>query len=90
MWSRSIHTIPQERFNTDYVREHALGLVVGHWREIPDAVARLRADAGTREAIRSRLAALPENRAVYEVLAVVAEAAGLPDGPSAVTPSSRS
>lgn len=86
---RNLHTIPQERFNTDYVREHGLGLVVGHWREIADAVARLRADAGTREAIRSRLAALPENRAVYEVLAVVAEAAGLADHPPAVTPSSR-
>ena len=86
---RNVHTIPQERFNTDYVREHGLGLVVRHWREIPAAVARLRADAGEREAIRGRLAALPENRAVYEVLAVVAEAAGLVGRPPAVTPSSQ-
>jgi 1,2-diacylglycerol 3-beta-galactosyltransferase len=86
---RNVHTIPQERFNTDYVREHGLGLVVRHWREIPDAVARLRAEAGTLEGIRSRLAALPENRAVYEALAVVAEAAGLAGRPPGVTPSSQ-
>jgi len=42
--TRNRHTIPQERFNTDLVKSHGLGLVVHHWSEIPDAVARLRAD----------------------------------------------
>jgi hypothetical protein len=55
--------------------------VVSHWREIPAAVARLSADAAGRAAIRARLAALPENRAVYEVVDVIAREAG-------VTPSS--
>jgi hypothetical protein len=43
---------------------------VGHWREIPAAVAELR-DPAEHEAIRGRLAALPPNRAVYEVLKVI-------------------
>ena len=73
--TRNRHTIPQERFNTDFVKRHGLGLVVRHWSEIPDAVARLRADPAERAAIRERIAALPANRAVYEVLDVVAREA---------------
>jgi len=80
--TRNVHTIPQERFNTDFVRDRGLGTVVGHWREIPQAVRRLRADPALREAIRARLAALPENRAVYEVVDVIVREAG-------VTPSSQ-
>jgi hypothetical protein len=70
--TRNVHTIPQERFNTDFVRDRGLGLVVSHWREIPVAVLELYRDAPARAAIRGRLAALPENRAVYEVVDVVA------------------
>jgi 1,2-diacylglycerol 3-beta-galactosyltransferase len=69
---RNVHTIPQERFNTGYVAHHGLGLVVRHWREIPGAVTRLHHDPAARQAIRERLAALPENRAVWEVLDVIA------------------
>jgi 1,2-diacylglycerol 3-beta-galactosyltransferase len=87
--TRNVHTIPQERFNTDFVRERGLGLVVRHWREIPGEVARLHADAAVREAIRRRLGALPENRAVYEVLDIVAAAAGPGPGVSVVTQSSQ-
>jgi 1,2-diacylglycerol 3-beta-galactosyltransferase len=76
--TRNVHTIPQERFNTDFVRERGLGRVVGHWRAIPAAVARLHADPAEREAIRQRLGALPANRAIWEVLEVIAEAAGRP------------
>jgi 1,2-diacylglycerol 3-beta-galactosyltransferase len=71
--TRNVHTIPQERFNTDFVGGRGLGLVVSHWREIPAAVLRLYRDAPERAAIRGRLAALPENRAVYEVIDVVAD-----------------
>ncbi len=74
---RNQHTIPQERFNTDFVRDHRLGLVVSDWREIPGAVARLHADTAARDVIRERIAALPANRAVYEVLDIVASEAGL-------------
>ncbi len=75
--TRNRHTIPQERFNTDLVKSRRLGLVVGGWREIPEAVARLHADTAERTAIRARIAALPANRAVYEVLEIVACEAGL-------------
>jgi len=70
--TRNLHTIPQERFNTDYVARHGLGLVVAHWGEIPAAVARLSEDHAERDRMRARIAARPENRAVWEVLEVVA------------------
>jgi UDP-N-acetylglucosamine:LPS N-acetylglucosamine transferase len=70
--TRNVHTIPQERFNTEFVRDRGLGLVVSHWREIPAAVLRLFRDTEERAAIRERLAALPVNRAVYEVIDIVA------------------
>jgi 1,2-diacylglycerol 3-beta-galactosyltransferase len=69
--TRNLHTIPQERFNTDFVRDRGLGLVVPHWREVPAAVVRLFRDVPARAAIRERLAALPENRAVFEVIDIV-------------------
>jgi UDP-N-acetylglucosamine:LPS N-acetylglucosamine transferase len=68
---RNRHTIPQERFNTDYVARHGLGRVVHHWSEIPRAVAELGRDPLERERTRERLAALPPNRAVYEVLETI-------------------
>jgi processive 1,2-diacylglycerol beta-glucosyltransferase len=74
--TRNVHTIPQERFNTDFVRDRGLGTVVRHWREIPQAVRALRSDPARRAAIRARLAALPPNRAVYEVIDVIARATG--------------
>jgi UDP-N-acetylglucosamine:LPS N-acetylglucosamine transferase len=70
--TRNVHTIPQERFNTDFVRDRGLGLVVSHWREIPAAVLRLACDEDALAAMRERLAALPPNRAVYEVVDLVA------------------
>jgi UDP-N-acetylglucosamine:LPS N-acetylglucosamine transferase len=80
--TRNIHTIPQERFNTDLVRERGLGLVVARWDEIPSAVTALLRDPAGRAAMRDRIAALPPNRAVYEVIDIVGREAG-------VTPSSR-
>jgi 1,2-diacylglycerol 3-beta-galactosyltransferase len=68
---RDRHTIPQERFNTDFVARHELGRVVSHWREIPNAVADFRRNPNELEHTRDRLAALPANRAVYEVLETI-------------------
>jgi UDP-N-acetylglucosamine:LPS N-acetylglucosamine transferase len=80
--ARNVHTIPQERFNADFVRDRGLGLVVGGWREMPEAVRRLRRDPPSLAAMRERLEALPPNRAVWEVVGIVAREAG-------VAPSSR-
>jgi 1,2-diacylglycerol 3-beta-galactosyltransferase len=68
---RNRSTIPQERFNTDFVARHGLGRVVDHWREIPAAVAELRRSPDERRRVRERLAGLPPNRAVYEVIEAV-------------------
>ena len=70
--TRNVHTIPQERFNTDFVRDRGLGVVVRHWREIPAAVLRLSRDVSALAAMRERLAALPPNRAVSEVVDLLA------------------
>jgi 1,2-diacylglycerol 3-beta-galactosyltransferase len=74
---RNRHTIPQERFNTDYVARHDLGRVVSHWREIPEAVADLSRNPRELERTRGRLAALPPNRAVYEVLETIDAVIGI-------------
>jgi 1,2-diacylglycerol 3-beta-galactosyltransferase len=74
---RNRHTIPQERFNTDYVARHGLGRVVSHWREIPEAVTELSRNPGELERTRDRLAALPPNRAVYEVLETIDAVIGI-------------
>ena len=75
---RNIHTIPQERFNTDFVARHGLGTVVRHWREIPPAVVRLLRNPVELEAMRERISARPPNRAVYEVIDIVGREAGAP------------
>jgi UDP-N-acetylglucosamine:LPS N-acetylglucosamine transferase len=70
-------TIPQERFNTRFVADRGLGLVVRHWREIPPAVAALAADPGRLATFRANIAALPRNRAVYDALEVIGREIGL-------------
>jgi 1,2-diacylglycerol 3-beta-galactosyltransferase len=70
--ARDRHTIPQERFNADFVEEQGFGLVVGDWRQLPAAAARLAHDTTLRGTVASRLQALPPNRAVDEVLEVIA------------------
>lgn len=72
--TRNRDTIPQERFNTRYVEEHGLGLVVGHWKEIPGAVLALARDPARRARLQAAIAALPANRAVYEAVEIVGSA----------------
>lgn len=67
-------TIPQERFNALMVEREGLGLAVRGWRRAPSAVARLARDPDLARHVRQRLAALPENRAVYEALEIVERA----------------
>jgi hypothetical protein len=61
-------TIPQECFNAGWVEESGLGLVVESWKEMAPAVAALARDEARLARLRANVAALPENRAVYEVL----------------------
>lgn len=66
---RNAWTLPQERFNADWVTEKKLGIVVRNFREIGGAVARLRDPA-----VFARYYANTQslcNRAVYEVIAIL-------------------
>lgn len=58
-------TMPQERYNAQWLEENQLGIVVKNWKQIVDAVGRLLAP-GTLEAYRARAAAV-DNRAVFEI-----------------------
>jgi 1,2-diacylglycerol 3-beta-galactosyltransferase len=69
--TRDRHTIPQERFNTELVAEQGLGCVVRGRGQIPGVVARLTEAPHELDRLRANLAALPENRAVYEVIEIV-------------------
>jgi len=56
-------TMPQERYNAQWVRENGLGIVARSFRRIDTAVAGLLADLqGYRERVR-RI----ENRALFEI-----------------------
>ncbi len=61
-------TIPQERFNARFVRDRELGVAVTAASQIPGAVRAYLGDPARQERVRRNLAALPTNRAVYEVI----------------------
>jgi UDP-N-acetylglucosamine:LPS N-acetylglucosamine transferase len=61
--TRNAWTMPQERWNTEWVQQHGLGLVLRRFAQVDEAVPRLLAEL---PAYRARVAALP-NRAVFEV-----------------------
>ena len=62
---RNMWTLPQERYNADWVRENEIGDVVSSFREIVDAVRQL-LQGGTLERYRANAARM-ENRAVFEI-----------------------
>ncbi|MBX5494626.1 MAG: galactosyldiacylglycerol synthase [Bryobacteraceae bacterium] len=66
---RNAFTLPQERYNADWVREREVGLVVPSFRQIDRAVARL-LEPGTFERLRRNAAAI-ENQAVFEIPAIL-------------------
>ncbi len=61
---RNAWNLPQERYNTEWVREQQVGLVLRNFRQIGRAVGEL-LEPGTYAAMRARAAALT-NRAVFE------------------------
>jgi 1,2-diacylglycerol 3-beta-galactosyltransferase len=62
---RNAWTLPQERFNTDWVLEKGVGLVLKNFREIEPAIQKLLAP-GEFARLRSNVAAI-RNRAVFEI-----------------------
>jgi len=73
---RDRSTIPQERYNTRFVEEHGLGVVVPRWSDIPQTVLALARDRERLGRLRANVEALAENRAVYEVIRILAREIG--------------
>jgi 1,2-diacylglycerol 3-beta-galactosyltransferase len=63
-------TLPQERYNADWVREQGVGIVLPNFRGIEGAVARLLL-GDSMAVMRERIGRI-HNRAVFEVPQVLA------------------
>ena len=61
-------TLPQERYNAQWVRENKVGIVVPSHRQVAGAVAEL-LKPGELEQFRARAAAM-DNRAIFEIPAI--------------------
>jgi 1,2-diacylglycerol 3-beta-galactosyltransferase len=66
---RNAWTLPQERYNAEWIREQGVGLVLPNFRGIAAAVDRLLKPADY-EQFRAATAR-QENRAVYEIPAIL-------------------
>ncbi|MCU1293251.1 MAG: Monogalactosyldiacylglycerol synthase [Bryobacterales bacterium] len=62
-------TLPQERYNADWVREQGVGEVLKNFRNIEDAVRDLLAN-GRLQAMKERVSRM-DNRAVFEVVQIL-------------------
>jgi UDP-N-acetylglucosamine:LPS N-acetylglucosamine transferase len=62
---RNACTLPQERYNADWIREQGVGFVLKNFRDIESAVKEL-LQGGRLEAIKRKIAGV-ENRAVFEI-----------------------
>jgi len=69
--TRNAKTVPQERWNADWIAESGLGLVVEHASDMAGAARVLHRTRDWWERLRSRIRALPPNRATYEALGVI-------------------
>jgi hypothetical protein len=68
---RNAWTLPQERYNADWVREQGVGVVLQNFREVAPAVERL-LDPGAFAGFRAATERL-ENRAVFEIPGILEE-----------------
>jgi len=66
---RNVATLPQERYNAEWVREHNAGIVLESFSKIAPAVKRMIKEL---PALRSSVAKI-ENRAVFEIPEILAE-----------------
>jgi UDP-N-acetylglucosamine:LPS N-acetylglucosamine transferase len=62
---RNAWTLPQERYNCDWVREQRVGLVLPNFRQVGTAVEEL-LEPSTLETYRARVSAI-RNRAIFEI-----------------------
>jgi UDP-N-acetylglucosamine:LPS N-acetylglucosamine transferase len=60
---KNAFTLPQERYNTEWVEQRGVGVVLPNFRGIRDAVQKL---LGSLDDYRARVASI-ENRAVFEI-----------------------
>jgi 1,2-diacylglycerol 3-beta-galactosyltransferase len=67
---RNAWTLPQERYNADWVTEQGVGVVLENFRTIEPAVS-ASLENGTLRAMQSKAEAL-ENRAVFEIPEILA------------------
>jgi UDP-N-acetylglucosamine:LPS N-acetylglucosamine transferase len=64
---RNAWTLPQERYNADWVLEQGAGLVLPNFTKVHDAVSRL---LGSLDQYRANVAKI-ENRAVFEIIDIL-------------------
>jgi len=64
---RNMWTLPQERYNADWVLEQGAGVVLPNFRGVGDAVDRLLASLGDYRAHVAKI----ENRAVFEIIDIL-------------------
>ncbi len=64
---RNLWTLPQERYNADWVTEHGAGLVLPNFRQVHHAVDRLLASLHEYRANVEKI----ENRAVFEIIDIL-------------------
>ena len=64
-------TLPQERYNTEWVKEQGVGIVLKNFREVADGVRRI-IEPEKMRALKANVAAL-ENRAVFEIPEILAK-----------------
>ncbi len=75
---RNAWTLPQERFNAEWVQEQGVGVVLPNFRGIAGAVRELLAD-GRLEQMKARIRAM-SNRAVFEIPPILERILQTPSG----------
>jgi UDP-N-acetylglucosamine:LPS N-acetylglucosamine transferase len=67
---RNAWTLPQERYNADWINEHGAGIVLSNFRSIAPTVKRL-LETGALCEMKARISTM-QNRAVFEIPPILA------------------
>jgi hypothetical protein len=68
---RNAWTLPQERYNADWINEHGVGIVLNNFRSIAPTVKRL-LETGALCEMKARISTM-QNRAVFEIPPILAQ-----------------